>query len=35
VQEVGTMEQQEAEAEIEKLCMELERGKDYLCTCWK
>ena len=29
------MGQQEADAEIEKLCMEFENGKDYLVTNWK
>jgi hypothetical protein len=29
------MGQQEAEAEIEKLCMEFENDKDYLVTNWK
>jgi hypothetical protein len=33
--EVDVMEAYEAEAEIEKLCLEFERGKDYLCTSWK
>ena len=33
--EVDPMQQHEAEAEIEKLCMEFENGKDYLLTCWK
>jgi hypothetical protein len=32
---VGMLQQHEAEAEIEKLCMEFENGKDYLLTCWK
>lgn len=35
VLEVDPMTQHEAEAEIEKLCMEFENGKDYLLTCWK
>lgn len=35
VLEVDPMAQHEAEAEIEKLCMEFENGKDYLLTCWK
>ncbi|MFZ5530072.1 MAG: glycosyl transferase family 2, partial [Pseudomonadota bacterium] len=35
VLEAGNMEQAEAEAEIEKLCMEFERKKDYLTTGWK
>jgi glycosyltransferase involved in cell wall biosynthesis len=35
VMEVDVMEAYEAEAEIEKLCLEFERGKDYLCTSWK
>jgi len=29
------MSQQEAEAEIEKLCMEFESKKDYLNSSWK
>jgi hypothetical protein len=29
------MEGHEAEAEIEKLCMEFESNKDYLVTSWK
>ena len=33
--EVDPMQQHEAEAEIEKLCMEFENSKDYLLTCWK
>jgi glycosyltransferase involved in cell wall biosynthesis len=35
VLEVDPMTQHEAEAEIEKLCLEFENGKDYLLTCWK
>ncbi|MDP1633225.1 MAG: cell wall biosynthesis glycosyltransferase, partial [Gallionellaceae bacterium] len=35
VLQAGAMEQHEAEAEIEKLCVEFENGKDYLCNCWK
>jgi glycosyltransferase involved in cell wall biosynthesis len=35
VLEVDPMTQHEAEAEIEKLCLEFEKGKDYLLTCWK
>ncbi|MHB0925123.1 MAG: glycosyltransferase [Gallionellaceae bacterium] len=35
VLEVDPMTQHEAEAEIEKLCIEFENGKDYLLTCWK
>lgn len=35
VLEADAMEQHEAEAEIERLCMEFENGKDYLCNCWK
>jgi len=33
--EVDPMQQDEAEAEIEKLCMEFESSKDYLLTSWK
>ncbi len=33
--EVEQMGQQEAEAEIEKLCMEFENNKDYLVNNWK
>ncbi|HEX5339189.1 MAG TPA: cell wall biosynthesis glycosyltransferase [Gallionella sp.] len=33
--EAEQMGQQEAEAEIEKLCMEFENNKDYLTTNWK
>ncbi len=33
--EVGQMSQQEAEAEIEKLCMEFENSKDYLVNNWQ
>jgi len=29
------MEQHEADAVIEKLCMEFESNKDYLVTSWK
>jgi len=35
VLEVDPMAPQEVEAEIEKLCMEFESGKEYLLTCWK
>ncbi|MDD5471900.1 MAG: hypothetical protein PHP05_08300, partial [Sideroxydans sp.] len=35
VMEVDALEAHEAEAEIDKLCLAFERGKDYLCTCWK
>lgn len=35
VLEVDPLGQHEAEEEIEKLCMEFERGKDYLLTSWK
>jgi len=35
VLEVDPLGQHEAEAEIEKLCVEFENGKDYLLTCWK
>ena len=35
VLEVDPLGQREAEEEIEKLCMEFERGKDYLLTSWK
>ena len=35
VLEVGPLGQHEAEAEIEKLCIEFESGKDYLLTSWK
>jgi glycosyltransferase involved in cell wall biosynthesis len=35
VLEAENMGQAEAEAEIEKLCMEFENGKDYLTTNWK
>ncbi|HLP97021.1 MAG TPA: cell wall biosynthesis glycosyltransferase [Sideroxyarcus sp.] len=35
VLEVRDMEPHQAEAEIEKLCLEFEGGKDYLLTCWK
>ena len=33
--EAEHMGQQEAEAEIEKLCLEFEHNKDYLVTSWK
>jgi len=33
--EAENMSQQEAEAEIEKLCMEFESKKDYLYSSWK
>ena len=33
--EVEQMGQQEAEAEIEKLCLEFEKNKEYLITSWK
>ncbi|MDD2915071.1 MAG: cell wall biosynthesis glycosyltransferase [Gallionella sp.] len=35
VLEVEPMTQHEAEAEIEKLCLEFENGKDYLLNRWK
>jgi hypothetical protein len=35
VLEAENMSQQEAEAEIEKLCMEFESRKDYLTSSWK
>lgn len=35
VMEAQDMDQAGAEAEIEKLCMEFENGKDYLTTSWK
>ena len=35
VMEVTPLEVHEAEAEIEKLCLEFESGKDYLCSQWK
>jgi glucosylglycerate synthase len=35
IMEARDMGQQEAEAEIEKLCMEFEIGKDYLVSNWK
>jgi len=35
VLEVEQMGQQEAEAEIEKLCLEFEKNKEYLVTSWK
>ncbi len=35
VMEVRDMDQAGAEAEIERLCMEFENGKDYLTTSWK
>ncbi len=35
VLQVDRLEQSDAEAEIEKLCLEFENGKDYLCNCWK
>jgi len=35
VLQVGPMEAHEAETEIDKLCLEFEHGKDFLCTCWK
>ncbi|MFA5370654.1 MAG: cell wall biosynthesis glycosyltransferase [Sideroxydans sp.] len=35
VLQVDSLEQYEAEAEIEKLCLEFENGKDYLRKCWK
>jgi hypothetical protein len=34
VLEVAPMEQHEAEAEIEKMCLEFESGKDYLLSQW-
>ncbi len=33
--EAGTMGQDEAEAEIEKLCIEFEKTKGYLVASWK
>jgi hypothetical protein len=33
--QAADMGQQEAEAEIEKLCIEFENGKDYLASNWK
>jgi hypothetical protein len=33
--EAKDMMQQEAEADIEKLCMEFENSKDYLVSNWK
>jgi len=35
VLQVDHLEQSDAEAEIEKLCLEFENGKDYLRNCWK
>jgi glucosylglycerate synthase len=35
IMEARDMGQQEAETEIEKLCMEFENGKDYLVSNWK
>ncbi|HAS18025.1 MAG TPA: glycosyl transferase family 2, partial [Nitrospiraceae bacterium] len=35
VLEAENMEQEGAEAEIEKLCVEFENKKDYLVTNWK
>jgi len=34
IREAERLDQGEAEAEIEKLCAEFERGKDYLVASW-